>query len=287
METRNYQSGAAPSAPAAPASPSNGFPTSGNPTTGTPATQPGAFWFHKISEELRNVIIAAGLTPSDADLTQLTQSVKSGKLLNVQIFTATGTYTPSTGTNSVVVEALGGGGGGGNTVATGSTTVSAGAGGGAGSYGKSRYTSGFSGVTVTIGAGGAGGSNGGTTSFGALLSCPGGSAAGTSATTVVPAISPSGVGVGGSTPSGANIVAANGQNGFFAHAPALTSGYSGTGGGSCFGNGGASRNLSSNGAGFAATGYGAGGSGATTGTSNTANSGGAGSAGICIIYEYA
>lgn len=88
METRNYQSGAATSAPAAPPSPSNGFPTNGNPTTGTPATQPGAFWFHKISEELRNVIIAAGLTPSDADLTQLSQSVKSR-----QLFTGVSYYT--------------------------------------------------------------------------------------------------------------------------------------------------------------------------------------------------
>lgn len=73
METRNFQSGASASAPAAPGTPSNGYATNGNPGTGTPATQPGAFWFHKIGEELRAVIVAGGLTPSDSDLTQIAQ----------------------------------------------------------------------------------------------------------------------------------------------------------------------------------------------------------------------
>jgi hypothetical protein len=77
MEPRNFQSGAAVSAPTAPVTPSNGYATNGNPGTGTPATQPGAFWFHKIGEELRAVIVAAGLTPNDTDLTQLTKSLLS------------------------------------------------------------------------------------------------------------------------------------------------------------------------------------------------------------------
>lgn len=75
MDNRKWQSGAAGSAPAVEASPSSGYPTDGNPSTAVPATVPGARWFHQIGEELRNLISAAGLTPSDSDLTQLQQAV--------------------------------------------------------------------------------------------------------------------------------------------------------------------------------------------------------------------
>lgn len=71
MDPRNYESGAVGTPPSAPTSPSNGYPTDGDPTVGTPATRPGAHWYHKIGEELRSIIVAAGLTPSDAVLTQL------------------------------------------------------------------------------------------------------------------------------------------------------------------------------------------------------------------------
>lgn len=72
---RAYQSGAAGSAPAAPVSPSIGYPTAGNPATATPATKPGPYWYHMITEEMRAVIAAAGLTPSQSDLTQLLQAL--------------------------------------------------------------------------------------------------------------------------------------------------------------------------------------------------------------------
>lgn len=77
METRNYQAGASATPPSAPVTPSVGYPSNGNPDTGTPATQPGEHWFYKIGEELRNVIVGAGLTPGDSDLTQLYQAVKN------------------------------------------------------------------------------------------------------------------------------------------------------------------------------------------------------------------
>lgn len=77
MDNRKWQSGAAGSAPAVEASPSSGYPTDGNPGTATPATVPGARWFHQVGEELRNLISAAGLTPSDSDLTQLQQAVSA------------------------------------------------------------------------------------------------------------------------------------------------------------------------------------------------------------------
>ncbi|MBL1321500.1 MAG: hypothetical protein COA63_010645 [Methylophaga sp.] len=75
MEPRNYEAGAAGSAPVKPVSPSSGYPTDGNPQTATPATKPGAHWFYKIGESLRNVIEGAGLTPDDDDLTQLKQAI--------------------------------------------------------------------------------------------------------------------------------------------------------------------------------------------------------------------
>jgi len=76
MDNRRFQSAASLTPPVAPASPSVGYPSNGNPSTGTPATGPGAFWFHKLGEELRSVIINAGLTPTDTDLTQLLQAIR-------------------------------------------------------------------------------------------------------------------------------------------------------------------------------------------------------------------
>lgn len=75
MEPRNYESGAAAEAPTAPVLPSNGYPTEGNPQTAVPATKPGAFWFYKIGEELRKVIVDAGLTPGDGNLSQLKTAI--------------------------------------------------------------------------------------------------------------------------------------------------------------------------------------------------------------------
>lgn len=68
---RAFASGTAGTPPAAPASPSIGYPTPGNPSSGVPATKPGAHWYHMITEEIRAVIVAAGLVPDHEDLTQL------------------------------------------------------------------------------------------------------------------------------------------------------------------------------------------------------------------------
>lgn len=84
METRNYQSGASATPPSAPVTPSVGYPINGNPATGTPATQPGAYWFYKIGEELRNVIVNSGLTPDDLNLAQLLTALKGGGLFDTQ-----------------------------------------------------------------------------------------------------------------------------------------------------------------------------------------------------------
>ena len=109
MEPRNYESGASESAPLAPETPSLGYPTGGNPGTGTAATKPGPFWFHKIGESLRQIIVAAGLTPSDSNLalvvtaiiTLIKNEILGGSLQswqNVAASRALGvTYTNTTG----------------------------------------------------------------------------------------------------------------------------------------------------------------------------------------------
>jgi hypothetical protein len=78
MDNRSFESASSASPPTAPGSPSVGYPTNGNPGTGTPATKPGAYWFHQLGEEIRNVITAAGLTPASGTLTQLLSALTAG-----------------------------------------------------------------------------------------------------------------------------------------------------------------------------------------------------------------
>jgi hypothetical protein len=219
-----------------------------------------------------------------------TGSQISGRLLNVQIFTSNGTYTPTPGTNSIIVEVQGAGGAGGGALTTSSSQSSAGSGGTSGAYAKGRFTSSFSGVAVTVGTAGTGavggnGGTGGTTSFGALLSAPGGPGGGAGTTISSSSAGVSGAGSGNtSMPSGGNVVALEGQSGgtgvIF-----LVSSYSGFGGSSPNGTGGASK--FSVGAGLAGSGYGAGGSGALNGISSSATAGGNGSPGVAIVWEFA
>ncbi|CAG0967098.1 hypothetical protein MTYP_01053 [Methylophilaceae bacterium] len=76
MERYNRGAGAA-SAPSAPAAPANPYFTEGNPSLGVPATQPGPWWFHMITEEMRKVITDAGLTPDHTNLTQLSAAIQA------------------------------------------------------------------------------------------------------------------------------------------------------------------------------------------------------------------
>ncbi|EIL88517.1 hypothetical protein UU9_12238 [Rhodanobacter fulvus Jip2] len=214
----------------------------------------------------------------------------TGRLIGVQKFAASGTYTPTPGTKSVIVELSGAGGAGGGTAACSASQASAGAGGGAGGYAKSRLTTGFSGVTITVGAGGTGttggaGGNGGASSFGALLSAPGGSGSGATAAQIsFPFIT--GYANGGGVGIGGNILNASG--GFGATAFMTTGGnvISGSGGASFFGAG-ANASINATANGNAATTPGSGGSGATTVAGGAARAGGNGAPGICIVYEYA
>lgn len=74
---RNYQADAVNSVPDLSTLVSQGYPTNGSSALGIAATQPGAAWFYMITEELRNAITSAGLTPDHTDITQLFQALRS------------------------------------------------------------------------------------------------------------------------------------------------------------------------------------------------------------------
>lgn len=218
-----------------------------------------------------------------------------GRLLNCQVFTASGPYTPTPGTKTIIVEAVGAGGGGGGCAANAAGSASVGQGGGAGAYGKSRFTTGFSGVSVVIGSAGAAGAasasgtggSGGDTSFGALLVCQGGPGGKPGASLSPPALGQSAT-ANTSTVTGANIVSYSGQagtSGFIFASNNNTGMVSGYGGSGPFGSGG--EGSSAIGTVNAASGYGAGGGGAISSSTGSAQVGGAGSQGIVIIWEYA
>ena len=73
---RVFKSGASGTPPTPPASPSVGYPIGGDPGTGTPATKPGPYWYHMITESLRRLLVASGLTPDHTNLDQVTLAVQ-------------------------------------------------------------------------------------------------------------------------------------------------------------------------------------------------------------------
>lgn len=187
---RVFASGAAGSPPSPPSSPSSGYPSAGNPGSGASPTKPGPWWYHMVTEELRKVVVDAGLTPDHLSLSQLSQAIQQmvasssgGRLLRITRYSAagSGTWNKQAGTNSILVRAVAGGGGG---AGANSTSNIAGNGGYAGRYGEKLITAPAASYAYTVGAAGAGGavnsagSAGGQTSFGGmtLSGGPGGAA---------------------------------------------------------------------------------------------------------------
>ncbi|WP_025123751.1 MULTISPECIES: hypothetical protein [unclassified Serratia (in: enterobacteria)] len=212
-----------------------------------------------------------------------------GRLLNVQVITTSGVYIPVAGTKFVIVEAIGAGGGGGGCPATSTGQISYGNGGTSGTYGKSIFRTGFSGVPVLIGAAGsaalgATGGAGGSTSFGSLLICPGGAGGGARGP-VAPPIGLGGAAASGSPATGANIVSVGGSPGEAGFAVSTVIVVSGLGGNSFFGGPTARNVVGASPA--AAYNYGAGGTGAFTGELTSAIAGGVGGKGVVIVWEYA
>lgn len=215
----------------------------------------------------------------------------SGNLIAVRTITSTGTYTPTPGARSAIVELVGGGGAGGGIAATGAGFAGGGGGGGAGSYGLLYIASGLASVTVTIGAGGAGasaavGGSGGTSSFGALMSCPGGTGGAAGGAFNTGAVSASAGGSGGAA-VGATL-GTPGATGAACLTLAAASAIGGGGAAGRFGSGGQPNGANGSAAvpGAAATGFGAGGGGAVGVSSGSATAGGAGSPGVCLIWEF-
>jgi hypothetical protein len=228
-------------------------------------------------------------------LTQTQRKSSCFQALNVQDFTANGTYTPTSGMRYCIIEVWGGGGGGAGCPATGAGQVSAGGGGGGGGYRYGVFSAQTIGASqaVTVGTGGAGGvgnaagAAGNTSSVGALISAGGGSGganAGASAITAVQGGNGGGAGAGGSY----GIEGEDGGSSFGVFSGGNNAIHGGNGGSSAKGGGGASApagtTTSSNGS---AGVWGAGGSGAANTESQSARNGGAGGDGRVVITEFA
>ena len=202
----------------------------------------------------------------------------SASHVNIQTFTASGTYTPTAGLDHAVVVCTGGGGGGG----AGTNNPGAGNGGSGAGTAIEEYSAATIGAsqTVTIGAGGAGsssgvGSDGSDTTFGALMTATkgvGGSANANSTPTA------------GGIPTGGDVNITGGDGGSGATVTGWALG--GIGGGTYWGPGGAPAFTTSSGVtGGNGNAYGSGGAGGATNVTGN-GTGGDGKSGICVITEY-
>ena len=215
-----------------------------------------------------------------------------GSLLSMQVYNTAGTfsYNPTPGTKFVIVEGVGGGGAGGGVVGVGAGNNAAGGGGASGAHGRKLVLN-PSPVTIVIGSGGAPmaagkGGNGGTTSFGSLMTLPGGSGGGVGNGATVPSVR--GTTANSSAPTGIDM-GGHGGNGMFGFCLSPISVAGGLGGSSPYGMGGAPIGINDTSvfSGNSATGHGAGGSGAVGVNNGITASGGSGSGGLLIIWEYA
>lgn len=267
--------------------------TEGNPAAGVPATVVTSDWMNDIQENIMAVLLAGGVTPTKgraADLVDAVRASATGRLLNTQVFTSSGTYTPTPGMKFAIITAQGGGGGGAGTAVPTSGNVSIGAPGNAGAYAIGKFLAASIGASqaVTIGNGGAAasataGGAGGTTSLGALIAAPGGGGGPLFNNATIP--NANGNGAVSGTPTGGNLYASVGAGAGLSLGLTASVCYGGPGGSSIFGPGGPNSTSGVNG--NAGIGYGAGGSGAASIFGGAAQSGGAGKIGILIIQEYA
>lgn len=214
-----------------------------------------------------------------------------GRLLKIQVFTASGTVTKTPGAKKWRIKCLGGGGGSSAAPATGSNEVSVSNGSGAGAYAEGIYdVSSITTASVVIGSGGAGGTadsiygaDGGASSVGSFISSPGGKA-GLPAGPANPPFQPV-ANTNSDGPTGWNIVGSSGAGAEPAVAVTYSYAAGSRGSNSIFGVGGSipAINDPANPGG----GYGSGASGCSNGSSQPAKSGAAGRPGIVIIEELA
>lgn len=222
---------------------------------------------------------------------QLTNGAGGGiASVKQQIFSTSGTYTPSAGMLYCYVEVQGAGGGGGS--ASGGYGFAA-AGANSGAYGASLLTAATIGASqaVTIGAGGAGGtaggngSAGGTSSLGAIISCAGGAPSLGVVTVTAPTIKSPAETIAAASGASTQIAGTQGSPAIIINTVS-SGGYisiSGKGADSKFGTGGVG--LSARGTSDALA-QGAGGAGGQCGNSTSAANGGSGGGGRVVITEY-
>lgn len=204
-------------------------------------------------------------------------------LMNVETFTASGTYTPTSGARTCKIIVTGGGGGGGSADSTNDAVGSGGGAGGTVIYSgviptsTATVTIGAAGAAGSAGAGGAGGNS--SVSFDAVTLTANGGSGGAQATSVTVT-----AGADGGSSSGGDVNLPGGHGGFGLGASGHSS-LSGDGGSSYWAAGG--KHLVAEGDGNAppANAYGAGGGGGYRG-SGTDYDGGAGAAGFVIIEEF-
>lgn len=242
---------------------------------------------------------------SDGTITQISTPAPTGTLLGRQVFTASGTYTPTAGTRMVRVRMVAGGGGGGGVQVTAGAYAAAG-GGASGVYWEKLIDPGalVTGGAVAIGAAGAAGSNtggtggtGGDTTVviqGTTYTAKGGlGGVGNSGTNINVIIGAAGGAVGAGSSAGDIAFGQDGERSTLRQevlTTGLVAGWSGEGGSGPFGAGG--RKVASGFAGvpgLAGVGNGAGGSGAAgvdDGFGGGAEVGGVGTIGLIIIEEY-
>lgn len=309
----------------------NGF-TRGNPQTGTPATDLDDDYFDMLQEELCSVVEASGASLEKGRHDQLLTALRAlllsrknpfgdiksdgtvktalenlglvdtigyvGRLLNIRVFTSSGTYTPTPGTKKIRVRAVGGGGGGGGVPAAASGTQATAKGGESGAYVEAIITlETTADIIATIGTGGAGGAagsntgvDGGATTLGSLLTCPGGKGGEGGSTNITSFVTSDASSQMAPTTTGTIVFAIGtcrpslGRIGL-----ASASSVGGAGGSSIigFGGGGGTVNTGSRTESVSGAGFGAGGGGGSSCVGSAAMAGAAGTSGAILIEEFA
>lgn len=225
----------------------------------------------------------------------LFENYGAGRLLNIQRFVGSGTYTPTPGAKIARTRILAGGGGGGGCPATGVNQQSTGGGGQSGGYAEHEFPINSSSYPLTVGTpglrgaiGGAGGA-GGSSIIGGVINVVGG-LGGYAGSSVAPTISIGSVANSYASPTvttgtlRVSVPPKSGQPAFV-----LGSGTNqakgGSGGDSPLGNGG--QGGLGGAPGLAGSGFGGGGGGCSQLAQNNGDVGGAGSGGYIEIWEFA
>lgn len=222
-------------------------------------------------------------------------AIVNGGLLEINIFTSSGTLTKHADADYWIVVGAGGGGAGGGAEITTAGQVSFGNGGGSGGSGTYRISTIPASATITIGGGGSGvsGASGGNGVASSIVGSgvnisfnggTGGAVRGAAAPPIVGAIATNGS--ISPTTGGTLITFSTGNASSFGVALSATVAHSGSGNATSFGPVGTGRS-SSAGGNAATANTGCGGGGALNLESNgSARSGGAGGSGFLVCYQY-